>query len=100
MRFKAIEKLGERKGRTHTWTQVRIIFDTEDDPGAQQCLYVPNALVDEFIEFMSKGPAVVDAAREIVDNHFDPVFGCLVDFDEHEEVHVTSRVGKLWETLR
>lgn len=98
MKF-TIEKLGERKGRTHTWTQVRIVFDG-DDPGAQQCLYVPNAIVDEFVEFMSKGPAIVDAAHDLVDNHFDPVFCALDTCGLMPTDEVNEKVGKIWQALR
>jgi hypothetical protein len=99
MKFKAIEKLGERKGRTHTWTQVRIIFDTEDDPGAQQCIYVPNEIVDAFVEFMTRGPAVIEAARDLVENHFDVVFCALDTIDLKPTDEVNQKVGKLWSAL-
>lgn len=96
MKF-AIEKLGERKGKIHTWTQVRIVFD--GDPGSMQAIYVPNEIVDEFIEFMSKGPAIVEAAHDLVDNHFDPIFCALQTKGLMPSDEVNAKVGKLWGAL-
>lgn len=103
MKFKAIEKLGTRISRRdakYTWTQVRIIFDTfPDDPCAMQMLYVPTTLVDEFIEFMLCGPRVLEAAHDLVDNHFDPVFCALDTRGLMPTDEVNEKVGKLWGAL-
>jgi hypothetical protein len=44
--------------------------------------------------------AVVAAARDLVDNHFDPVFGTLDTISLKPTDDVNQRVGELWSALR
>lgn len=57
--FKEIAKCGDRVAHApgsaeRRWTQVRIVFNSEDDLGAIQAIYVPAHLVDRFVELLER----------------------------------------------
>lgn len=78
------------------WLQEAIVDGEEcmssPDGGCQICA--------KDVPHLRKALAALTAARDLIDNHFDPVFCALDTIELKPTDEVNQKAGKLWAALR